>query len=112
QSASFIQIKEHEKVDVITHKVVQRSAAPPKRVLVQERPKIEKKKASEKPSKTPLPPPPPRARATPGPAGTLENGCAAAGYDSDPRRSGGRLDAHPHRKRPERMGADERSLSG
>jgi hypothetical protein len=58
QSASFIQVKEHEKVDVIAHKVVQRAAALPKRELAQARPKIERKKASEKPSKTPLPPPP------------------------------------------------------
>ena len=58
QSASFIQMKENEKVDVIAHKVVQRGAALPKRELVQARPKIEKKKGSEKPSKTALPPPP------------------------------------------------------
>ncbi len=58
QSASFIQIKEHEKVDVIVHKVVPRGTALPKRELVAARPKIEKKKAPDK-SKVPLPPPPP-----------------------------------------------------
>lgn len=59
QSASFIQMNEHEKVEVIAHKVVQRGAAPPKRELVRARPKIEKKKTPEKSSKTALPPPPP-----------------------------------------------------
>ena len=60
QSASFVQMKEHEKVDVIAHKVVDRGAAAPKRVLVPQRPKIEKKtREKSKGSAVPLPPPPP-----------------------------------------------------
>ncbi|MDP9054493.1 MAG: SH3 domain-containing protein [Acidobacteriota bacterium] len=58
-SASFIQIKEHEKVDVIAHKVAPRGAAAPKRELAPPRAKIEKKKAPEKSSKAPLRPAPP-----------------------------------------------------
>jgi len=59
-SASFVQIKEHEKVDVIAHKVALRSATAPKRELIPPRPKIVKKKGkeNEKASKVPLPPPP------------------------------------------------------
>ena len=36
---------------------------------------------------------------------------AAAGRDSGPGWSGGRLDAHPNRERAERVGADERHIS-
>lgn len=57
-SPSFTQIKEHEKVDVIAHKVTPRSAAAQKRVLIPPRPKVEKKKKDEKASKVPLPPAP------------------------------------------------------
>jgi hypothetical protein len=58
-SPSFVQIKEHEKVDVIAHKVTPRVASAPKRVLIPARPKPEKKKGrDEKASKVPLPPPP------------------------------------------------------
>jgi hypothetical protein len=64
QSPSFVQVKEHEKVDVIAHKVSQRSAALEKRELVPPRPKPEKKtKDKEKASKIPAPPAP----AAPGP---------------------------------------------
>jgi SH3-like domain-containing protein len=61
QSPSFVQVKEHEKVDVIAHKVVERAAAAPKRELIPSRPKIEAKKgkAQEKASRIPLPPVPP-----------------------------------------------------
>jgi hypothetical protein len=60
-STSFVQIKEHEKVDVIAHKVTLRSAAAPRRELLPAKPRVEKKKGkeSEKASKVPLPPPPP-----------------------------------------------------
>lgn len=56
QSPSFVQIKEHEKVDVIAHKVTPRNAALEPRELVPPRPKTQKK---EKPSKIPSPPAPP-----------------------------------------------------
>lgn len=56
QSPSFVQIKEHEKVDVIAHKVTARNAALERRELVLPRPKVEKK---EKASKIPSPPAPP-----------------------------------------------------
>jgi hypothetical protein len=61
QSASFVQVEEHEKVDTIDHKVVERTTAAPKRELVVPRPKLEKRKGKEKEkaSKFPLPPAPP-----------------------------------------------------
>ena len=68
QSPSFVQVKEHEKMDVIAHKVSERTAAIEKRELVQPRPKIEKK-TKEKDSKIP-PPPAPAAPAPP--AGWIE----------------------------------------
>ncbi len=61
QSPSFIQVKEHEKVDVIAHKVAERTAVVPKRELIPPRPKAEKtgaKEGKEKSSKTPAPPAP------------------------------------------------------
>jgi SH3-like domain-containing protein len=58
QSPSFIQVKEHEKVDVIAHKVAERTAAAEKRELIPPRPKPEKKKGKEKASKIPEPPVP------------------------------------------------------
>lgn len=66
QSPSFVQIKEHEKVDVIAHKVTSRNAAPDRRELIPPRPKVQKK---EKPSKYPSPPAPP---VPPPPANWLE----------------------------------------
>ena len=57
QSPSFVQMREHEKVDLIAHKVTERAGAAPKRELVPPRPKLEKK-GKEKPSRYPLPPPP------------------------------------------------------
>jgi uncharacterized protein YgiM (DUF1202 family) len=60
QSPSFVQMKEHEKVDVIAHRLSLRAAALEKRQLVPPRPKIEKKsKENEKKSKIPPPPAPP-----------------------------------------------------
>jgi len=61
QSPSFIQVKEHEKVDVIAHKVTERTAAAEKRELVPSKPKLEKKKGKEKASKIAEPPPAPAA---------------------------------------------------
>lgn len=57
QSPSFVQIKEKEKVDVITHRVSERSATLEKRELVLPRPKVEKK-TKEKKSSVPAPPAP------------------------------------------------------
>jgi hypothetical protein len=57
QSPSFVQIKEHEKVDVIAHRISPRAAALEKRVLIPPRPKIQKK-ANEKQKKSSVPPPP------------------------------------------------------
>ena len=57
QSPSFVQVKEHEKVDVIAHKVTERVAALERRELIPPRPKLEKK-TKEKPSKYPAPPAP------------------------------------------------------
>ena len=59
QSPSFIQVKEHEKVDVIAHRVAERTAAAPRRELIPPKPKLEKKKGKEKASKVPEPPAPP-----------------------------------------------------
>jgi hypothetical protein len=58
QSPSFVQVKEHERVEVIAHRVTLRNAAAPKRELIPPRPKIERKKTKEKPSKIPAPPAP------------------------------------------------------
>jgi hypothetical protein len=58
QSPSFVQVREHEKVDVIAHKVTERTAAAEKRELIPPRPKPEKKKGKEKASKIPEPPVP------------------------------------------------------
>jgi hypothetical protein len=60
QSPSFVQMKEHEKVAIITHKVAERSATLPKRELIPQRPKLEKRKGKEKEkaARVPLPPPP------------------------------------------------------
>jgi hypothetical protein len=57
QSPSFVQVKEHEKFDVIAHKVSERTVALEKRELVPPRPKPEKK-TPEKASKIPAPPTP------------------------------------------------------
>jgi hypothetical protein len=59
QSPSFVQVKEHEKVDVIAHRLSERTAAAPKRELIPPRPKPEVKKEKEKTSKIPQPPTPP-----------------------------------------------------
>lgn len=57
QAPSFVQVKEHERVDVIAHRVTLRNAPAPKRELIPPKPKIERKK-KEKPSKVPAPPAP------------------------------------------------------
>jgi Bacterial SH3 domain len=62
-SPSFIQIKEHQKVDVIAHRVMQKVSTAPKRELLPPKPKPEKKKGKEKASK--IPPPPAPAPPTP-----------------------------------------------
>lgn len=66
QSPSFVQLKEHEKMDVIAHRVAPRSTTALKRELVPPKPKPEKKTGKEKASKTqalivpvPAPPAPP-----------------------------------------------------
>jgi hypothetical protein len=66
QSPSFVQVNEHEKVDVIAHKVTERTATAEKRELVPPRPKLEKKKGKEKTSKIPEPPAPPVPQPPPG----------------------------------------------
>jgi hypothetical protein len=65
QSTSFVQVKEHEKFDVIAHKVVERAPLP-RRQLVAPRPKAEAKKDKDKaqagvaPPPRPVPPSPPQ----------------------------------------------------
>ncbi|HEX4137165.1 MAG TPA: SH3 domain-containing protein [Bryobacteraceae bacterium] len=61
QSPSFVQVKEHEKADVIAHKVTPRTGTTEKRELIPPKPPPAKKQ--EKPSKFPEPPTP----AAPGP---------------------------------------------
>ena len=58
QSPSFVQVKEKEKVDVIAHKVVERTTGVQRRQLIPLKPKLEKR-TKEKASKYPLPSPPP-----------------------------------------------------
>jgi hypothetical protein len=57
QSPSFVQIAEHEKVDVIAHLVAERTPSP-KKQLIPPRPKLEARKGKEKASKLVLPAPP------------------------------------------------------
>ena len=67
QSPSFVQMKEHEKVDVIAHKVTPRAAALEKRELIPPRPKLEKKtREKDKASKIPAPPAPAAPEPPPG----------------------------------------------
>ncbi len=65
QSPSFVQMREHEKVDVIAHKVTERAAALEKRELIPPRPKLERK-TKEKAEKIPPPPVPPAPEPPPG----------------------------------------------
>lgn len=58
-SPSFLQIRAHEKVDVIAHRVAPRTAEAVRHELVPPRPKPEKKAAKDKGSKIPPPPVPP-----------------------------------------------------
>jgi hypothetical protein len=57
QSPSFVQMKEHENVSVIAHRVTPRAEALEKRELIPPRPKVEKK-VSDKQKKSIVPPPP------------------------------------------------------
>lgn len=65
-SASFIQLKEGDKFDVIGHRVVVKGPLP-KRQLVAPRPKPEKKSKSKKDKASILPPPPPPTPPSPPP---------------------------------------------
>jgi hypothetical protein len=58
RSPSFLQVKEHEKVEVIAHRVAVRAAADTKRELLPPRPVPEKPVKKAKPSKIPSPPAP------------------------------------------------------
>ncbi len=60
-SASFLQVKEKETFDVITHRIVPKAARQPKRRLIKPRPKstAPKKSGKKNDSIVPLPPPPP-----------------------------------------------------
>jgi Bacterial SH3 domain len=58
QSPSFVQVKEHEKVDVIAHRLAPRAATALKRELVPPKLKPEKKAGKQKASKIPPPPVP------------------------------------------------------
>lgn len=69
QSPSFLQIKEHEKVDVIAHRVMPRTSEAPRHELVPPKPKPEKKASKDKQSKIP---PPPAAPPPPPPANWVE----------------------------------------
>ncbi len=57
-SASFIQVKEGEKFDVIAHRVLTRTTTLPKRELVKPKPKATGAPRKEKKSGVPPPPPP------------------------------------------------------
>jgi hypothetical protein len=58
RSPSFVQVKEHEKVDVIAHKVAPRGAEEPKRELIPPKPPLQKPVRKEKAGKVPRPPVP------------------------------------------------------
>ena len=58
-SPSFVQVKEKEAFDVITHRIVARAAKQPKRELIKAQPKVTPaKKPKKDASGVPLPPPP------------------------------------------------------
>jgi hypothetical protein len=59
QSPSFVQVREHEKVDVIAHRVAERTGAGKHQLIVPAPKREAKKPAKEKAGKVPLPPPPP-----------------------------------------------------
>ena len=69
QSPSFLQVKEHEKVDVIAHRVLPRTGDASRHELVAPKPKPVKKESKEKASKIP---PPPAAPPPPPPANWVE----------------------------------------
>lgn len=58
QSPSFVQVKEHEKVNVIAHRVTPRTTEAARHELLLPKPKIQKKTGKEKASKIPSPPAP------------------------------------------------------
>jgi Bacterial SH3 domain len=58
RSPSFVQVKEHEKVDIIAHKLAPRAGVEPKRELVPPKAPPEKPARKEKASKVPTPPAP------------------------------------------------------
>ncbi len=58
RSPSFVQVKEHEKVDIIAHKLAPRAGVEPKRELVPPKPPPAKIAKKEKAGKIPLPPAP------------------------------------------------------
>ena len=81
-SASFTQLGEHEKFDVVAHRVAAR-IPPPRRELIPEKPKVVKKagKKGEKPSSIPLPPAPPE------PAPPSDWVTLAGGHEPEPESS-------------------------
>jgi hypothetical protein len=58
RSPSFLQVKEHEKVDVIAHKLAPRTGVEAKRELVPPKPPLQKPVKKEKAGKVPSPPAP------------------------------------------------------
>lgn len=82
-SPSFLQIAAGEKIDVVQHKVTTR-AAPPKRQLIQPRPKIEKKIKSKGKSSSYPPPPRPEPPAPPKDWVALSKQSAAAPEEDQP----------------------------
>lgn len=72
QAPSFLQMKEHEKVEVIAHKVTARTTAAPKRELIPPKPKPQKNKGKEKKEKASKTPPPPAPPAPEPPADWVE----------------------------------------
>lgn len=58
RSPSFVQVKEHEKVDIIAHKIAPRAGVEPKRELVPPKPPPAKIAKKEKAGKVPSPPVP------------------------------------------------------
>jgi len=64
-SPSFVQVKEKETFDVITHRIVPRAAKQPKRELVPPKPKATSAKKGAKKDASGVPPPPPPAAPAP-----------------------------------------------
>jgi uncharacterized protein YgiM (DUF1202 family) len=85
-SASFVQVKEKETFDVITHRIVPRAAQQPKRRLVTPKSKATalKKGAAKKDASGFAPPPPPAAPAPPTDWISLSKERAAAAEEDTP----------------------------